>query len=126
MPNIKIIKSKVASISASTMLAVTGTAWAVSAITLGAQASNIPKPKVATVTAIINGDYSCYVNLVDAKGKKYENLYASFDICAKEKTFLNKKVRLTYGQVRIADCQGEDPCKKSRLVTSITKMQVIK
>jgi hypothetical protein len=126
MSNINIIKSKAASILASTVLVLTSSAWTASVLAPATIASNSPRPKVAKVTAITNGDNSCYVNLLDSKGKKYENMYASFDICAQEETFLNKKVRLTYGQERIADCQGEDPCNKSRLVTSITKMQVIK
>jgi hypothetical protein len=121
------MKSQVAPIIAGTMLAVTGTAFAASALTPAATTPNSQRPKIATVTQLTNGDYSCYVNLVDGKGKKYEGMYGSFDFCANEKAFLNKKVRLSYGQARIYSdtCQGRIPCNQTRVVTLITKMQVI-
>lgn len=87
---------------------------------------SVKGPQIATVKSIQNGDNACYVTLVDQKGKTYQSVYANFDICAKEKTFLNKKVRLSYGQGKINDCQSAEPCGKSKQVTLITKMQVIR
>ncbi|MBP5975320.1 hypothetical protein HW132_21935 [Brasilonema sp. CT11] len=49
----------------------------------------VPRPTVATVKSMVNGDLMCYVNLVDQKGKEYNSVGASFEICAKEKRFLN-------------------------------------
>ncbi|KAF3889848.1 MULTISPECIES: hypothetical protein [Nostocales] len=83
-------------------------------------------PQIATVTGITNGDISCYVDLIDSKRKKYQGLYASYDICAKEKTYLNKKVRLFYGPGKVNDCQSAEPCGKSRTVTSIKRMQLVR
>ncbi|MUG93302.1 hypothetical protein F7734_13035 [Scytonema sp. UIC 10036] len=83
-------------------------------------------PQIATVTGITNGDISCYVDLIDSKRKKYQGLYASYDICEKEKTFLNKKVRLFYGLEKVNDCQSAEPCGKSKTVTSIKRMQIVR
>jgi hypothetical protein len=89
------------------------------------QAQKIQRPSVARVTELSNGDLACYVTLVDSKRKSY-NMVGNFDFCAKEKTYLNKRVRLTYGKTRINDCQSAEPCGKTKVVTAITKMQVIK
>jgi hypothetical protein len=84
------------------------------------------KPTIGTVKRMTNGDIMCYVRLVDNKGNVYKNIGASFEICAKEKTFLNKKVRLSYGKVSVSNCQSAEPCGKSRLETLITKMELIR
>lgn len=84
-----------------------------------------PKPKIATVKSMSNGDLACYVDLVDQKGKKSHE-YAKFEICAQEKTFLKKKVSLTYAKGSINDCQSNEPCGKSKTVILITKMKIIK
>ncbi|QDL06864.1 hypothetical protein DP113_02110 [Brasilonema octagenarum UFV-E1] len=86
----------------------------------------VPKPTVATVKSMSNGDLMCYVNLVDEKGKQYNSVGASPEICAKEKRFLNKKVQLSYSQASVNDCQSAEPCGKSRIETLITKMQIIR
>jgi len=86
----------------------------------------VQRPTVATVKSMVNGDISCYVTLVDQKGKKYQEVPADFEICALEKTFLNKKVRLTYGKARVNDCQSAEPCGKTRIETLITKMKIIR
>ena len=88
-----------------------------------AQAS-VNRPKIATVKSMTNGDIMCYVTLVDRQGKKYRDVGALFEICEKEKTFLNKKVRLSYRKVSVNDCQSAEPCGKTRQETLITKMQL--
>ncbi|WP_414580798.1 hypothetical protein [Scytonema sp. PCC 10023] len=94
--------------------------------TVQAQNKAVQRPTIATVKSIVNGDIMCYVNLVDNKGKQYNSVGASFELCANEKTFLNKKVRLSYNRVSVNDCQSAEPCGKSRLETLITKMQIIR
>jgi hypothetical protein len=87
---------------------------------------NSAQPTVGTVKELQNGDRACYVILVDDKGKSY-NLYGDFSLCGQEKTYLNKKVRLTYKPAKIAsaECQGRVPCNKSERVNLVTKMEVI-
>ncbi|MBR8839411.1 MAG: hypothetical protein DSM106950_36765 [Stigonema ocellatum SAG 48.90 = DSM 106950] len=87
---------------------------------------SVTRPTIATVKKMSNGDLMCYVTLVDAKRKVYEGLGASFEICEKEKTYLNKKVRLSYQKGRVNDCQSAEPCGKTRIETLITKMQIIR
>lgn len=82
------------------------------------------KPIVGTVKSMVNGDLMCYVKLLD-ENRTEHNLGASFEICAKQKTFLNKKVRLTYQQVAVNDCQSAEPCGKTRQESLITKMELI-
>ena len=96
--------------------------------TYAAQAQNKPdqKPTIGTVKSMVMGDLMCYVDLVDNKGIKYNSLGASFDFCAHEKTFLNKKVRLSYRRVSVNDCHSAEPCGKYRFENLITKMKVIR
>ncbi|NJM70951.1 MAG: hypothetical protein HC862_12385 [Scytonema sp. RU_4_4] len=91
-----------------------------------AQKKPVQRSTIATVKSMVNGDIMCYVNLVDEKGKQYNSVGASFEICANEKRFLNKKVKLSYSRVSVNDCQSAEPCGKSRLETLITKMQIIR
>jgi hypothetical protein len=96
--------------------------------TLGIPASalaDLSMPEVARVTALSNGDYACYVDLVDSRGIKYTGIPSEFEFCENEAVILNKVVNLTYGQMTIADCQGEDPCNKSRIVTGIVQMELV-
>ena len=53
----------------------------------------------------------CYVDLVDARGKKY-NLGANFDICNQTK-LVNKQVKVTYKKDNVNDCQSAEPCGKT-------------
>lgn len=82
------------------------------------------KPTVGTVKSMTNGDLMCYVKLID-ESKTEHNLGASFDICTKQKTFLNKKVRLVYQPVAVNDCQSAEPCGKTRKESLITQMDLI-
>jgi len=82
------------------------------------------QPKEGTVKKIVNGDLMCYVTLVDNKGIQH-NVGASFEICADEKKFLNKKVRVTYTVESDSDCQSEEPCGKTRKQSIITRMEVV-
>lgn len=82
------------------------------------------KPTVGTVNSMVNGDIMCYVNLRDENQTEH-NLGASFELCTKQKTFLNKKVRLTYQQVAVNDCKSAEPCGKTRQESLITKMEII-
>ena len=65
----------------------------------------------------------CYVDLVDARGKKY-NLGADFDICNQTK-LVNKQVKVTYQKGNINDCKSADPCGKTRVENLIVKMQPV-
>ena len=82
------------------------------------------QPKEGTVKKIVTGDLMCYVTLVDNKGIEH-NVGASFEICADEKKFINKKVRAVYEVTSVNDCQSAEPCGKSRKELIITKMEVV-
>ncbi|TAE57322.1 MAG: hypothetical protein EAZ87_16525 [Nostocales cyanobacterium] len=81
-------------------------------------------PQIGTVKELVNGDLLCYVTLVDEQGKEH-NVGASFDICAEEKKFLNKKVRATYTIESVSDCESSEPCGKTRQESIITNMEVL-
>ncbi|MTJ49179.1 hypothetical protein [Dolichospermum sp. UHCC 0259] len=83
------------------------------------------QPKVGTVTKLVNGDLMCYVTLVDKKGIEH-NVGATFEICAEEEKFLNKKVRAVYQIESVSDCESAEPCGKTRKESIITKMEIIK
>ncbi len=83
------------------------------------------QPKVGTVKELVNGDLMCYVTLVDKKGIEY-NVGATFDICADDKKFVNKKVRAVYEIKSVNDCESAEPCGKTRKESIITKMEIIK
>jgi hypothetical protein len=83
------------------------------------------QPKIVTVKDMVSGDLMCYVTLVD-ENKTQHKVGADFDICEKKNTFLNQKVRVSYGLVSINDCQSIEPCGKSRKESIITKMEIIR
>ena len=74
-------------------------------------AKNIPKsqifPTSGKLLKLTNGDLMCYVDLMDARGKKY-NLGADFSVCEQSK-LLNKQVQLTYKKIKVSDCQSAEP-----------------
>ncbi|WP_071189127.1 hypothetical protein [Trichormus sp. NMC-1] len=87
--------------------------------------TKVPKqPEIGTVKELVNGDLLCYVKLVDENGTEY-NEGASFEICAEEAKFLNKKVRASYQIESVSDCQSIEPCGKTRKESIITKMEVL-
>ena len=80
-------------------------------------------PTSGKVLKLINGDLMCYVDLIDARGKKY-NLGAGFDICNQIK-LVNKQVKVTYKKDNVNDCQSAEPCGKTRVENLIVKMQPV-
>lgn len=81
-------------------------------------------PSVAIVTGLTPGDLMCYADVTDDEGKTY-TLGATFEICAEEALFIGQRVRLSYEDVSVNDCESAEPCGKSRLETLIMGMQVI-
>ncbi|MEA5579582.1 hypothetical protein [Anabaena sp. UHCC 0451] len=81
-------------------------------------------PQIGTVKELVNGDLLCYVNLVDEQGQE-NRVGASFEICAEERKFLNKKVRAVFTIESVNDCESAEPCGKSRQESIITKMEVL-
>ncbi|MGB5959682.1 MAG: hypothetical protein WBG73_03395 [Coleofasciculaceae cyanobacterium] len=90
------------------------------------QMKTIAQPQVATVKKMVTGDLMCYVTLVDQRGVKYESVGATFEICANEKAYLNKKVNLVYRQVSVNDCQSSEPCGKTRRQSLIVQMNIVR
>ena len=92
------------------------------------QAKNLTKsqtfPTSGKVLKLTNGDLMCYVDLMDARGKKY-NLGADFSVCQQSK-LLNKQVQLTYKKIKVSDCQSAEPCGKSMIKNAIVKMKLIR
>jgi hypothetical protein len=81
-------------------------------------------PTSAKILTLINGDLMCYVEVIDARGKKY-NIGAYFEIC-QQSQFLNKRVQLTYKRGKVNDCQSAEPCGKTRVENLIVKMKLIR
>jgi hypothetical protein len=82
------------------------------------------QPTVATVEDMVSGDLLCYVTLVDDQGSRYENIGATFEVCRPE-AFLNQRVNLAYTEASVSDCEGIEPCDRSRLTTLISEMTVV-
>jgi hypothetical protein len=80
-------------------------------------------PTTGKLLKLVNGDIMCYVDLVDARGKKYNSLGAGFEICNQTK-LLNKRVKLTYKRGNVSDCQSSEPCGKSRVENLISTMKL--
>jgi hypothetical protein len=81
-------------------------------------------PASGKVLSLTNGDLMCYVDLLDARGKKY-NLGANFEIC-EQSQFVNKQVKLTYKRGKVNDCQSAEPCGKTRVENLVSKIQLIR
>jgi hypothetical protein len=86
--------------------------------------NTVAQPSVATVKKMVDGDLMCYVTLVDQRGVKYDSVGATFEVCAKKKTYLNKKVNLVYRQVSVNDCRSAEPCGKTRRQSLIVQMKL--
>ncbi len=81
------------------------------------------KPIVGTIKEMQNGDLKCYVTVVDEKGKLYEGVGATFDICEPEK-YVNKKVKMFYELENVSDCQSSEPCGKTIKEWLISKIEI--
>ena len=84
---------------------------------------SIDKPTLGTIKDMQNGDLKCYVTVVDKKGKLYESVGASFDICEPDK-YVNKKVEMYYQPQKVNDCQSSKPCGKTIKEWLITKIEI--
>lgn len=84
----------------------------------------IPPPAIATVSSLVAGDRACYVDLVDADGKKTTQ-FARFEIC--EQDILGAQVQLVYETSNILafSCQGDIDCGRSDKATLMTQADVI-
>lgn len=80
-------------------------------------------PTSGKLLKLVSGDIMCYVDLVDARGKKYDSLGAVFEICEQTK-LLNKRVKFTYKQVSVSDCMSAEPCGKNRVENLISTMKL--
>jgi hypothetical protein len=81
-------------------------------------------PATGKVLKLTNGDLMCYVDLLDARGKKHI-LGADFEIC-NQTQLVNQFVRLTYRIVQVNHCQGNDRCGKTIAKNLIVKMKLIR
>jgi hypothetical protein len=79
-------------------------------------------PTSGKVLKLTNGDLMCYVK-ISARGKIYQ-LGADFDICSQTK-LLNQQVRLNYQQIKVNDCQSNEPCGKTKIKNLIVKMKLM-
>ncbi len=78
------------------------------------------------VTEITNGDAACYISLKDDKGQVFDET-GDFSICEKPKSFVGKRVNLTYelGKVMADECGGDPKCKKTTTVALVTALKVV-
>lgn len=94
------------------------------AVSKNSEKSTTIQPTIGTVKELVNGDLLCYVTLIDESGTEH-NVGASFEICEKPQTFLNKKVRASYTIESVSDCESAEPCGKTKKESIITKMEVL-
>jgi hypothetical protein len=99
------------------ILAITTTAVPI----LAAPDSSLPRS--GTVLKMTNGDIMCYIELRDVYGNK-RTVGADFDLCDRPKKFLNRKVKLTYGRVKVSDCESAEPCGKTRWETLVVRLKL--
>ncbi|MBD1997852.1 hypothetical protein H6G00_14665 [Leptolyngbya sp. FACHB-541] len=82
-------------------------------------------PTVGTVESVASDDVLCYLTIVDDEGDRYENVGATFDVCAEQDRFLNQRASLEYRQVRVSGCQGAEPCAVTRLETVVAEVNIL-
>lgn len=80
-------------------------------------------PIFGTIKDMQNGDLKCYVTVVDEKGKLYEGVGATFEICEQDK-YVNKKVKMSYDLENVSDCQSSEPCGKTIKEWLISKIEI--
>ncbi|MGD1712011.1 hypothetical protein [Dapis sp. BLCC M172] len=104
-----------------TVVSLAGISLSIVSISAIAQDTSL---KVGIVQELVTGDLMCYATLIDENGKEHY-ARASFEICADQDYYLNKKVQLTYEEANINDCQSSEPCGKTRKEWIISKMKII-
>lgn len=72
------------------------------------------------------GDRACYVELVNANGKKFQDL-ASFEVCEKT-SLVGKRVWITRKRSNIMAlaCEGRENCALSERVNLIVRIRELK
>ncbi len=107
-------------------LAFASASFAQTAAPTTVKVGNFTKQTVGTVTNINEGDLGCYVSLKDDQGKAFEEL-ADFAICEKPKSYLGRRVSLSYtmSSVMADSCQGDPSCKKTRAVALVQSLTVL-
>lgn len=83
-------------------------------------------PEFARVMQLQLGDRACYVELLDAYGRRHDAL-ADFELCERTQ-LLTKPVRIKYAKTPIMaeECEGRDDCSLSEQVDLIIDMREIK
>lgn len=87
-------------------------------------ADNPTQPVTGTVKELVAGDLLCYATMVDEKGITH-NVGASFEICDESAKYLNRRVRASYEIANVSDCEGIEPCGKTRQESIISKLMVL-
>ncbi len=85
--------------------------------------TKIQKHQLVTLDRFENGDLACYVYGKKADGKPFNSM-ADFELCNREGEFRGRLVKLTFTKGRINDCEGADPCGKTREVELINSIQI--
>jgi hypothetical protein len=80
----------------------------------------------ATLAGMEPGDRACYIELVDAGGKKSQDL-ASFEVCEKT-SLVGKRVQITRKRSNIMAlaCEGREDCSLSESVNLIVRIRELK
>jgi hypothetical protein len=101
---------------AAAVLAGTAAAQTVETVRVGNQTKNA----FGTILRLQAGDIACYVDLKDDKGATFREM-ADFEVC-EQRSLVNRRVALSYAQRRVQspECQGDENCKKSIIVTLVT------
>lgn len=83
----------------------------------------VDQPSRGKVIQMTNGDLMCYVTLVDRNNVSHD-LGATFEICEGEARFSNRQVIVKYETLPVNDCQSNEPCGKTRMVSLISEMEL--
>lgn len=79
------------------------------------------EPEVGVIRAIQQGDLMCYITFKDETGAE-RTVGATFELCENPQQFINQRVRLVYGVETVNDCQGIEPCGKTRRAQLVVQM----
>ena len=99
------------------------TALALATFSVGAIAENSPLEE-GILQELVAGDIMCYATLIDDDDQEY-SIGAKFEICDDQDLYLDQRVKLTYEEVDVNDCESSEPCGKTRKEQIISEMEII-
>lgn len=97
------------------------------AVALPLAAKTVPvseeRPPVGVLLDLIGGDLMCYADIRLRDGSVVASVPATFEVCDKGGPLIGLPARFHYSPGNVADCEGIEPCGRSRVMLLLDRVQ---